>query len=185
MAGVRCFVAIDAGAEVQAAAAAFHATGATPGLRWEDPSKLHVTLKFLGNVGLDVLEALSRRLSDALRYRSSFDIIYEGLGAFPSFERPRIFWLGVRDPQPLIALQREVEAITRTMGFAEDERPFHPHITLARIRQHTAAHRLTATLKSLTLEPVLTRCTEVLLMKSELRPETSKYTVVQSIPLRS
>lgn len=185
MAGVRCFVAIDAGAEVRAAAAALHASGSTPGLRWEDPSKLHITLKFLGNVGLHVLETLSEQLSGTLRYRSSFDIVYEGLGAFPSFERPRIFWLGVRDPQSLIALQREVEAVTHNLGFAEDDRPFHPHITLARIRQHTATHRLTATLKSLTLEPVLTRCSEVLLMKSELRPETSKYTIVQSIPLRS
>lgn len=185
MAGVRCFLAIDSGPQLRAAVAEFQKAGSLPGLRWEDQAKLHVTLKFLGNVAPDVLEALSAQLSDLLRYQSSFDIIYEGLGAFPSFERPRIFWVGVRDPLPVLALHHEVDAVARALGFPAEDRPYHPHITLARIRPQTSTRRLTATLKSLTLEPVLTRCSDVVLMKSELRPETSKYTVLQSIPLRS
>ncbi len=156
-------------------------------VRWErDSEKYHITLQFLGNVEPERLETLATALEADMQAHPPLEIVYEHLGAFPSLERPRVIWAGVRHNDALMSLQRSVEATCRRLGVGQrDDRPFHPHITIGRVRSPRNVARLTATLKSITLEPVSARSEHILLMRSELHPTGSRYTALKSLPLTS
>ncbi|HEY4613535.1 MAG TPA: RNA 2',3'-cyclic phosphodiesterase [Bacteroidota bacterium] len=153
-------------------------------VRWELPEKFHITLKFLGNVEPQVLEKLTEALGTEATHHSSFDLVYQSFGAFPNFEKPRVVWVGTVDNNSVLALQKSVERVCAEFGVARDERVFHPHITLGRVKGTRNIQRLTEKLKSITLEPTMSRCTELLVMRSDLHPSGSVYSVAQSIPLK-
>lgn len=186
---IRSFIALPGNEELQRSLSEIIQRLADTGsdVRWErDRSKFHVTLKFLGNVAPERLEELGEALVVELAHLGPLDLVYEGIGAFPSLARPRIVWAGVRPNESLSALHARVEAVSQRLAVSKPEdRPFHPHITIGRVKSDRRADRLTATLKSITLEPVSARCTHILLMRSELHPTGSRYTALKSIPLTS
>jgi 2'-5' RNA ligase len=111
--------------------------------------------------------------------------VYEGVGGFPNVERPRVVWIGTRANENLAKLQQLVEQSCVRRGFAREDRQFHAHITLGRVKGNRALDRLTARLKSVTFEPSIARCTEIHMMRSDLKPTGSVYTHLQTIPLVS
>jgi 2'-5' RNA ligase len=153
-------------------------------VKWESPEKLHITLKFLGNVESQLLEKLIPSLEEIAREQSSFDLTYEGVGAFPNLLAPRVIWVGTAQNESLFSLQNSVEQRCADFGFARENRAFHPHITLGRVKGSLNIQRLTEKLKTITLEPTRTRCTEFLVMRSDLTPSGSVYSVLKSIPLK-
>lgn len=185
---VRSFIALPSSDELRSALAETvrRLSESRADVRWERDDKFHVTLKFLGNVEMAKLEELAAALAAEIGSVGELDLVYEGLGAFPSRERPRIVWAGVREHERLCALQATIEAICTRLGAGTPEdRPFHPHITLGRVKSDRGCDRLTAILKSITLQPVSARCSHILLMRSELHPTGSRYTALKSIPLTS
>ena len=185
---VRSFLALPSSDELCQALAGVVRQLAAAGadVRWEREEKFHITLKFLGDVEMVRLEALTAALTPELSGVGAIDLVYEGIGAFPSFERPRIVWAGVREHLTLGALQQTVERVSNSLGIGEPEnRPFHPHITIGRVKSERGGARLTDALKSVTLQPVSARCSHVLLMRSELHPSGSRYNALKSIPLTS
>jgi 2'-5' RNA ligase len=153
-------------------------------VKWDSPEKFHITLKFLGNVEAQVLEKLISNLEPVVRQEPSFDLEYEAVGAFPNLSTPRVIWIGAALSESLVSLHRAIEDCCSALGFAREERAFHPHLTLGRVKGSRNIQRLTEKLKTLTLEPTRTRCAELLVMRSELRPSGSLYSVVKSIPLK-
>jgi 2'-5' RNA ligase len=112
---------------------------AQAGLRvaWVPPANLHLTLKFLGSVREESLEAVAGALL-RLPPRAPIDLRAHGLGAFPSVEAPRVLWVGVSandGSDTLAQLAREVESAMTELGFAKEERPFHPHVTVGRVKE--------------------------------------------------
>jgi 2'-5' RNA ligase len=153
-------------------------------VRWESLEKLHITLKFLGNVESQLLENLIPALEEIAREQPSFEITYEGVGAFPTLTAPRVIWIGTAQTASLHALQNAVEQRCVEFGIARESREFHPHLTIGRVKSSRNIQRLTEKLKTLTLEPRRTRCTELLVMKSDLTPRGSVYSVLKSIPFK-
>jgi len=102
---------------------------ALDGLRWTEPESLHITLQFLGNATAEQLECLKVRLDEV---RS--DAAPVQLGQFRCFDRAGILFADVAVTAELAALQRLVVNATSCCGFVAEERPFHPHITLARAK---------------------------------------------------
>jgi 2'-5' RNA ligase len=186
---LRSFIALPGSDELQSAlTSVVRRLAETPSdVRWErDASKFHITLRFLGNVEPDRLAELGTALAGHVVEVGALDLVYEGLGAFPSVERPRVVWAGVRANDALARLQAIVEQVCRRLEVgAPEERPFHPHITIGRVKGAHNLARLTATLKSITLEPVSARATHILLMRSELHPTGSRYTALKTLPLTS
>ena len=185
---VRSFFALPSTDELRASLTAIvrHLAASGADVRWERDEKFHITLKFLGNVEMVKLEELGGALASELSGIGAFDLVYEGLGAFPSLARPRIVWAGVREHPTLVTLQQTIERVSSALGVGEaEDRPFHPHITLGRVKSERALARLTEALKSVTLQPVSARCSQVLLMRSELHPSGSRYNALKSIPLTS
>ena len=103
--------------------------------RWVESDSLHITLKFLGEVPQARLPAVTAALAEAVDGAVAFDVALGGFGAFPSLSRPSILWVGVQAGPGMAELHRLIEGAYAPLGFPPDERAFHPHITVARVRK--------------------------------------------------
>lgn len=145
------------------------------------PDALHVTLKFFGDIELDETVEISRLLSEAASTASTCEVRLAGLGTFPRPDRPSVVWVGLQQAEPLIALAGDLEARLRPLGYIAERRPFHPHLTLARVKfkppdelfklmnEHQATEFGTAVIDAAEL------------LQSELGPEGSKYTTLARV----
>ncbi|HEX8160931.1 MAG TPA: RNA 2',3'-cyclic phosphodiesterase [Pyrinomonadaceae bacterium] len=144
---------------------------------WERAEKFHVTMKFFGDVAADRVGQLSRAAGRAASRHAPFSLRLEGCGVFPSRSRPHVLWLGLTGGgDRLAALSEDVEAECAREGFARETRPFHPHITLARLRSTDAdARRLAGLHLERGFGPVGFPLAEFVLMHSELGAHGSAY----------
>jgi 2'-5' RNA ligase len=135
------------------------------------PNQIHLTLAFLGDQPAPQVETL-RRLAGGLRVRA-FTLALDALGGFP---RTGITWLGTSVSQPdLEALHFELAAALRKAGFAVDERPHAPHLTLARRSAATIERRLP--------QPLFWAVTSFFLVASELGRGGPTYRTLAEWPL--
>ena len=95
--------------------------------------QVHLTLKFLGEVDIVRIPSIKTVLDDIGTTRTSFAWSIRGLGAFPNVARPRVVWAGVEPQEPAIALVNEIDRRLGPLGFPKESRPYHPHVTLARV----------------------------------------------------
>ena len=180
---LRLFYAVVPSEEARARAAAHVASlregcAQRPKVSWERGAKLHVTIKFFGDVEAGRVEQLSPAARRVAARHAPFTPTLEGCGVFPSRRRPHVLWLGLAgDSGGLDALRRDLEAECAREGFARDPRAFHPHITIARLRSADADARRLASLHAETgFAPVEFPVEEFVLMRSELGPGGSVYT---------
>jgi 2'-5' RNA ligase len=144
-------------------------------LRWAPGDQWHVTLQFLGRV--DDSAALVESLTESLRRVPAFDVRLGRGGAFPSPGRGSVFWLGVSEgADELGALAGTVATATARLGFAADDRPFRPHLSLARSPLARDLRALIAALGDGPAGPPWT-VDQVVLVESDTRPEGALHTV--------
>ena len=184
---MRAFIAIPISPEVREEIASLQAQliASDSAVKWEAHEKFHITLKFLGDTDAAQLNALANALKKSIGSSPSFEMAYISLGGFPNADRPRVVWIGAKENEHIHYLQQQVEQACVSLGFAKEDHPFHAHITLGRVKGNRNLDRLTARLKSITFQPLMARCTEVRIMRSELKPTGSVHTLLNSIPLAS
>ncbi len=130
----RVFLAVDLDDEVRHGLAAHLGSwsplpGSSP-----PPANWHLTLRFLGKVDEPTYETLLAKLDEA-ELGPSFSLSFGGLGAFPRAARATVLWLGTdAGSDALGGLAAAIEGAVVEAGFMPEERPFHPHLTLSRIR---------------------------------------------------
>jgi RNA 2',3'-cyclic 3'-phosphodiesterase len=108
-----------------------------PTLSWVDESRLHLTLKFLGEQPEELVPALRGEMDAVAGRHRSFAMLVGEVGAFPNFRRARVVWMGIdRDPR-LELLHHDVEVACEKHGLEIDGRAFRPHLTLARVKDRT------------------------------------------------
>jgi 2'-5' RNA ligase len=115
--------------------------------RWVAPAALHLTLRFLGEQADDgpARQALAAACAD----RAPFAVVVRGGGAFPRLSAPRTIWAGVEDPSDALwGLATAVEAACIAHGLGAEDKPFVPHLTVARARAARAPARLVAALEA-------------------------------------
>ena len=155
-------------------------------VRWTSPEQMHLTLRFLGHLPDTDLSAVQEALHQATHKNPPLHLAVVGLGCFPSPRRPRVFWAGIdAEGDALFQLQRSVLEHTRSWGKLDD-RPFHAHITLARITEiRPPAARRFADLVDKHRQDSAGRWTvqSVELMRSDLSPRGARYHQVRSFPL--
>ena len=179
----RIFCAIDLAASVRASLmrhinrlreAVPHAQAS-----WSREENTHLTLKFLGEVQTSRLSNLSNAAARAVADVSPFQITLEETGVFPKHGTPRVLWIGVKDESGKLAeLHTRLEEACAREGFAREERPFHPHLTIARLRKPQGARTLAAAHKEMRFEPVAVAVAELLVIRSEPSGAGSRYTVI-------
>ena len=186
MATLRIFIAVDTPAEVKAQIAALRdaISRECAGVRWEATTKFHCTLQFLGNVPEGQMPAVEHRVAAAASGSPALQLGYRGIGFFPDSARPRVIWVGVHDATgALLRLQGEIARGLEGEGFAGEERPFHPHVTLGRLQGTHPPHRLIEIAETRTFEhpPVVVPAVEI--MQSVTGSRGTSYAVLRSIPL--
>jgi 2'-5' RNA ligase len=180
---VRVFCAVELPGEVRArvAEAIARLRNSAPRVRasWERTEKLHLTLKFLGEIAPERIEALANAAQRAARLSHPFSLKLEGAGAFPPRGLPRVLWLGITDTSGALArLQESLEDECAAEGFAREERAFRPHLTLARIRAPQGTRELAELHQENDFEPVEFPVSELVVLRSDLAPGGSRYTEI-------
>jgi len=158
-------------------------------VRWVSVHNIHLTLKFLGDVSSDEVDKLTQMLRMEADTNSFFDVPIGGLGSFPNSKRARVLFIGIQSPAELEALHRGIESATIKLGLKADTRPFSPHLTIGRVRDHIVSSeqdKIRKILEETKIDSLGTaRVDSVHLYKSELKPGGSVYTKLFSAPLKN
>jgi RNA 2',3'-cyclic 3'-phosphodiesterase len=118
-------------------------------INWSPVANLHITTKFIGEWPEARLEEMKQALA-AVPRGGAIEISVRGLGWFPNDRRPRVFWAGVAGGEPLAKLAAATEQAAAALGVPVEDRPFAPHLTLARIREAVPLDALRAALAKTT-----------------------------------
>ncbi len=160
------------------------ATGVKAG--WTRTDNIHLTIKFLGETPMSLVEKLTLAAARAVKPLAPFKVTVEHCGVFPPHGPPRVLWVGITDAgNHLARLHQRLEEECQAAGFPKESRPFHPHLTVARIRHSSDARSLGAAHRALDFEPAEIDVTELLVIRSELGPDGSKYSPVSKHVLSS
>ena len=170
-------------------------------VRWANPDGIHLTLQFLGNTDAllipDIVAALTRHLTGPMSGPAAVPappvLTLSGLGAFPSGDRPRVIWAGVSgDLHALAALRQSALHATAELGWPDDKRPFRPHLTIGRVRDHATPARRRAVAHAIAAarvsagSPVPARpwtADAVRLYRSVLAPAGAVYTSLAEVKI--
>ena len=179
----RVFCSIDIPQEVREKVAEHISAlkGEVPGVpvSWSRPENIHLTLKFLGDVPQKRVEQLSQAASRAVTGLGRFRIRLEQTGAFPKHGPPRVLWIGISDLNgTLDELFVRLEEECAKEGFKKESRPYRPHLTVARLRKPHGARTVADAHQELEFGPTEFEVSELLVMRSELGPHGSKYSVI-------
>ncbi len=183
---MRTFIAIDLDPAIKAAllelVGALQRKGAE--VRWVRPEGLHLTLKFLGEVEPSGLPAVAEAVRTAAAAGPSFPLAVRGTGTFPDGSRPRVLWAGVGEGPELLGLQEAVEAGLEKEGYPREARPFHPHLTLGRVK---GPSRLAEAVRELdkrreTLFGEMT-VRKVAMFESVLKPQGAEHRIAEEFAL--
>jgi 2'-5' RNA ligase len=182
---IRSFIAIDIPMEIKSELTKLQNSLKRLGtaVSWTRPESVHLTLKFLGDVEPSVIPDIINALNSAITHTTSFNIIVEGVGCFPSPHRPRVLWVGLNGGESLSQLQNAVESTIEPLGFPREHRDFHPHLTLGRVKNPHGIERVVRELEHLGFSRQEFTATEIRLMKSDLKPTGAVYTLLNPFPL--
>lgn len=185
---LRLFVAIETPSAVRERLAEVIATLRTTNadVRWEQTDKLHITLKFLGDAEQQSLGPIIASLERIAQSFPEFSIRYASLGCFPHKREPRILWAGVESADSMLGhLAKSIDDALATLGFKKEERAFHAHVTLGRVKSGRHMNHLLRTMESITFESQPVHVSHFVLVKSELKQGGSVYTTLHEVSLQS
>ncbi len=176
---IRCFAAIEMPERIQTLLVDVQ-NAFRPKIKktsWTKHGNFHLTLKFLGDVENHRINEISAALQKIAESKTPFSIEIGGMGAFPNLTRPRVLWIGLKRGIPLTEkLARAINHELGKFGFEKDTR-FHPHLTLARLREHVNLNTFINLFKEFeTLDGASLTVDKITLVKSELYPSGAVYT---------
>ncbi|HEX2056213.1 MAG TPA: RNA 2',3'-cyclic phosphodiesterase [Nitrospiraceae bacterium] len=155
-------------------------------ISWVQPASMHITIKFLGDTDDLLLTPLRDVVSQVAAAQEPVAVPIERLGAFPRLQAPRVLWVGPseewergEEAQRLAAIHQVIEQGCMEFGFAREAKGFHPHLTLARIKDGDRPVGNGLARSGMIDRPVTLGSVPVdsiVLMKSDLRPTGSVYT---------
>lgn len=176
---MRLFLAIDPPPDVRAAIGGLleRCKARAPEVKTCSLASIHVTLVFLGSIGESSLDGIQRDVSSVCGRHAAFDLSARGSGLFPSRARPQVLWLGVGgDTRRAAALARDLGEAMSRHGVQLDDRPYTPHVTLARAKTREEGQALAAIADDLAdADAGAFRASEVILYESVTRPSGAEY----------
>jgi 2'-5' RNA ligase len=177
---IRSFIALDLPASVHQALAGLQQELQRVGapVSWVKPDRIHLTLKFLGDISLERVTDLQGILQTIAGATAPFRLQPLSCGAFPSLKQMRVVWVGLQgDSEPLLNLQQAIEQALAPLGFAVEDRPFRAHLTLGRVKGRGHLYQMQqALLERQSFQAEAFDVADVVLYKSELRPDGARYT---------
>ena len=184
---IRSFLAIELPATIQANIGKIEEAAKTTSadVRWVSPGRIHLTLKFFGNIEELKIDSIAAAIRGPVSAAKPFHLNVRGTGAFPNLRSPRIIWIGLVDEEGrLAALQKEVESSLEKIGFEPEDRPFRPHLTLGRVKSSRGKEELARCVEKYREEEIGTfQVEKIVLFKSDLTPAGPIYTPLREIKL--
>jgi 2'-5' RNA ligase len=152
-----------------------------PHILWVPNEQLHLTLRFIGNVDGGTLEDIA----DSLKQISfnSFILNLKHIGFFPLRGQPKILWVGVENTEFLINLQKKIDRVITQLRIPPEPRKFHPHVTIARLKQVSKPKLGEFLMKNSLFEINNLKVDEFILYRSFLSEKGSIYQELASFPL--
>jgi RNA 2',3'-cyclic 3'-phosphodiesterase len=200
---IRAFLAVELSQELRAGLTTVQQelkrkieTGMTRNTRisWVQPTSIHLTIKFLGDMDEQALDPLLVAVEHAIGNQPAVNVPLDRLGAFPRPQSPRVLWVGPsenweqgRDAKGIAEIHGAIEAACEGLGFLRETRPFSLHLTLARIRMGERHVGLALTQSGILDRPISLgslAVEAVALMRSELKPTGSVHTKLWEVRLK-
>lgn len=154
-------------------------------VKWETPDKFHITIKFLGETGENIYTFVEKSLDTISEKFPSFLIKYKNVGFFPNTKQPKVIWVGSDlFDNTIYNIKKYLDIELEKYGFEIEDRKFHPHITLGRIKDLRNIKNLISIAESLKFETTEEKCGEIILMQSILKPTGSEYKILKSVKLK-
>ena len=155
-------------------------------VKWITRLGMHLTLKFLGEISESQKPDVTRVLDKVTNKHSSFILQCRGAGTFPhNSKNPRVLWIGLDENLALEALHHDIDEAMAGLGFPKDNRRFHPHLTLGRVKKKGQLHTVLSRLKPYHHEhfgDIIVK--KVIYYKSILKPAGAEYTVLSEHGLK-
>jgi len=188
MNALRLFIAVPVPGEVKKELVAVQKIlgHANPHVRVTELPGIHLTLKFLGDTPPEKIGAIRLAMETAAAgVAAPIRLTCEKTGAFPTIERPRVLWAALTgDLAPLAQLHRLLERELEKAGFPREERAFHPHLTLGRLKEPKmlgALHKAWPRVEGLRFGAFTAEA--LVLYRSELKPAGAVYTAIERVTL--
>ena len=182
---IRAFIAVPLSDEVKSGLADVARTLAASiprgAVRWVRPEQIHLTLWFLGDTPTDQLAAVQRGMDVAAESNLPFTLHLGDLGCFPSFQRPRVIWIGLAGEEGRLAsLKVALDAQLLALGRIPENKPFRAHLTLGRVKDERDVRGVEWTAE---IPHLAVPITTLHLIESQLRPDGPVYTIRHTSPL--
>lgn len=186
--GIRSFLAFELPPEIreQIRGVSRELQKLTLPVRWVKVENIHLTIIFLGSVDETKIDDIKGKANVVVKRFSIFKTRLNGVGVFPDWRRPRVVWIGLNgEIERLSNLRDELQTELKVLGFRPEKRPFKPHLTIGRFKGLVDRdeelkwvldryHDLMSDLHYLN---------ELVLFKSDLKPDGPVYTKMASWPL--
>jgi 2'-5' RNA ligase len=151
-------------------------------IKWEPREKIHLTIKFIGDVSNEMVEEISNELLFINQY-PDIGCSFDKFDFFYRDGKPIILWAGLSTENLLNDLASELNEKLKKFSVEPEHRKFNPHITLLRIK-NVPGINFVNNFKNFTFEPILFRANSVMLFKSIIQPEGSKYFEIKNYKLK-
>ena len=187
MSSIRIFLAVTLPDEIKSALADVSRKLQTSGadFKWVRPENYHITVKFLGDVKPEILDAIIGCVKSALQDIQAFSINISGTGSFMKHGAPCVIWVGMQqDSGQLGVLSDKIDDLLSTLGFEKENRAFSAHITLGRVRSARGAEKLCDLLvatKDISIG--FMKINGISIMKSDLKPDGPVYNILQTVEI--
>ena len=159
-------------------------------IRWVRPEGIHLTLKFMGDIDVTVINKLLSLLPEVANGFTPFELTMAQLGCFPNNRRPRVLWAGVKgNLSALRDLHIAIDSLAGNIGLPREDREFSPHLTLGRVNRNLSESHIRHIgnlIKTTNLPDSPSWINQTIdLMRTELDPAGSRHYLVESFPLLS
>ena len=159
-------------------------------VRWVRSEGIHLTLKFLGEISTSTLGEIHQTLEREVGKHPTCTLSVGGFGCFPNRRKPRVLWIGITEDKGTLAqVQSSIHEKLVPLGFEKEGRPFHPHLTLGRVRRNVSKSELTQ-LQDAVKEFIVGQIgqfevREIHLIESILKPSGAEYSPLGEYTLGS
>lgn len=156
------------------------------GIKWVKKEGMHLTLKFLGEIGKEKIPEIESILKEISEKYNPFPLRLIGTGSFPPGKKnPRVLWVGIEETKSLKTLQAQIEEKLEKIGFEKEKREFHPHLTLGRVKAHSYLGGVLSQLekeREASFGEMLVK--KITFLQSILKPTGAEYKVLSEFELK-
>ena len=144
-------------------------------IKYVPSQNMHFTLKFFGNIDLDMVEDISSAVEKVIKNYSSFDLNIKNCGCFPNKKVIKVLWLGLEEGSPIKDLQKDLDKEFRKLGFKK-EKNFISHLTIGRVKSPKNKKEIREAIEKLeNIEIGQMSVSKICLKKSTLTPQGPIY----------